>query len=281
MNLLESAAIAIDLTWNCPLSIYGSWKHRKLFEDVETYCMFLGCARSGKSLTASLLDAHPAMVIADEVGALRYLCAGFSREQIYYLLLRNSRSFTSTGRISKNYSFQVPNQWQGRYKELRVIGDNQGQGSIVRLGIRPWLLQRLHSTIGVNIRFIHVIRNPYDNISAIVAEMRRPQLDLESSAEFFFTLCETVADIKKRIAGPELFELRYESLVECPPFHLEELCHFMGVGASSDYLRDCASIVFQSPHKSRYDVQWNRELIDIVRERIEHFPFLHGYTYES
>ncbi len=62
---------------------------------------------------------------------------------------------------------------------------------------------------------------------------------------------------------------------------LKELCHFLGMDASDDYLKDCASIVFKSPHKSRYDTQWGRELIDIVKNRMKKFHFLEGYSYED
>ena len=32
---------------------------RALFDDLKTYCMFLGYPRSGHSLIGALLDAHP------------------------------------------------------------------------------------------------------------------------------------------------------------------------------------------------------------------------------
>ena len=59
--------------------------------------MFVGYPRSGHSLIGSLLDAHPNMLVAHELSALKYLLAGFRKEQIFYLLLENSRAFTRPG----------------------------------------------------------------------------------------------------------------------------------------------------------------------------------------
>lgn len=278
MKTREIVSAALGLTRVYPISFYKGWRNRKLFKDVETYCILLGPAGSGKSLISALLDAHPAMVIADHAGTLKYIYAGFSQRQIYYLLLEDSRSLTKAGKRSPGYSYKVPNQYQGRFEELRVIGD---VGIILRLRIRPWLLQRLCDVVNANMRFIQVIRNPYDNISTIVTERKWLKLDLEGSVRHYFSSYETVTDIKRQIKSSELFEVRYESLVESPTTCLRDLCHFLGLDTSTDYLSDCASIVFESPRKSCYDVQWNRELIDIVRERIEHFPFLHGYSYGS
>ena len=51
--------------------------------------------------------------------------------------------------------------------------------------------------------------------------------------------------------------------------------------SASKYLRDCASILYESPNKSRHKVDWTREQIDDVARRIARYPFLEGYTFES
>ena len=279
-ELHRKGKIAWQLVRNYPIAALGGWRYQDVFADVETYCMFIGYSRSGKTMIASLLDAHPNLIIADELDALQYIYAGFSARQIYYLLLENARTFAKAGRISRGYSYKIPNQWQGRFKKLRVIGDNDGEGATLRLHATPWLLQKLHNTIGINIKFIHVIRNPYDNISALLTR-RDISLNLESSIEHYFSLCEIVEDIKKQIKGDDLFELRHESLINSPTTCLKELCHFLGVKVSDDYLNDSVGILFKSPHKHRYEAPWNRELIEIVKNRIGKVPFLHGYSYEN
>ncbi|MBC8234772.1 sulfotransferase [bacterium] len=281
-GIFEIGAEALDLARLYPVSFYRGWKNRKLFEDVETYCMFIGYPRSGHSLIGALLDAHPNMIMAHELGALKYVHALFSKKQIYSLLLEKSQLFATGGQKRGGYLYDVPNQWQGKYRKLQIIGDKQGAGAILRLRANPWLLKRLKHTFS-KIKFIHVIRNPYDNISSISKKQKVQGrgLNLRESINYYFSLCETVTEIKKQIEDDELFELKHESFIDSPTVYLRELCCFLGVDASDDYLNDCANIVFKSPNKSRYNTQWSSELIDIVKDRIDKFLFLHGYSYED
>jgi hypothetical protein len=99
---------------------------RKPFRAVRSYCIFIGYPRSGHSLVGSLLDAHPNIVIAHELDALKYMNAGFSRGQILNLIVDRSRIFTKQGRVWTGYSYRVPGQWQGNHRDLRVIGDKNG-----------------------------------------------------------------------------------------------------------------------------------------------------------
>ena len=76
-------------------SALGSLVNRRLFARVESLCLFIGYPRSGHSLIGALLDAHPNAIIADELDALKYVHAGFRRNQLFYLLLRGSRQSAS------------------------------------------------------------------------------------------------------------------------------------------------------------------------------------------
>lgn len=279
-KIFEIGIKAMNLAMVYPKSLYGGYRDRKLFEDVGAYCMFIGYPRSGHSLIGALLDAHPDMIIAHELGVLEYVHAGFSKRQIYHLLLERSQLFEGGRKKRVGYSYEVSNQWQGRYKKIQIIGDKHGEGAILRLRARPWLLQRLRNVTDERIKFIHVLRNPYDIITALY-KLKDRRMGMGESIEYYFSLCKTVMDIKNQIKDEYLFELRHELFIDSPKTHLKEICLFLGIDAPNDYLNDCASIVFKTPHKRRYDTKWSRELIDIVKDRIDEFPFLHGYSYEN
>lgn len=277
---LKGAIKALNLPRHYLPSLYGGFKNRKVFEDIETYCMFIGYPRSGHSLIGALLDAHPDMVIAHELHALMFIYAGYSSRQIYYLILENSRKRGKLRWKRNKYSYVVSDQWQGKFKHLKVVGDKKGGSSIGILRNNPWLISKLYNKINVNIKFIHVIRNPYDIISALT-KVKWINLNLNDSISFLFSLFETVQHIKKQIKKSELLELRHETFIEDPKALLRDLCQFLGVDTPVDYLSDCASIVYKTPHKSRYDVEWNLESIDIVKNKIKKYPFLSGYSYED
>lgn len=280
-KFLESCFKGWELAKLYPLSAYEGYKYRELFEGIKTYVMFIGYPRSGHSLIGALMDAHPNMIFAHELDALKFVNVGYTKKQIYYLLLSNSRSSAQAGRKWDRFSYKVPNQWQGDFKELQVIGDKKGEGSTLRLRENPELLSRLRNTIATDIKFIHVVRNPFDNISTMAAKVEWLKENLEDSIKYYFSLCKSVKEIKKQIKNDDFFELKHESFLEDPKAHLKELSHFVEMEAPEDYLNDCSGIVYKSPHKSRHRVEWSQELIDIVEKRIEEFPFLSGYSYKD
>ena len=252
----------------------------RTFEDVETFCMFIGYPRSGHSLVGSLLDAHPNAAIAHELNALECVEKGLDREHIFQLVLENSRRVAKSGRRWEGYGYKVPNQWQGRFERLQVIGDKKGGASTRKLSSTPGILRRLLDIIDAEIKFIHVVRNPYDNISTMF-EHRHHNQSLRSVIEDYLFLCATNSKIRERIGGDQVFDLRHEALVEAPEVLLGYLCNFLGLEPVKDYLEDCASLVFDSPRKTRYEVQWSAGTIAAVQKGIDHHEFLRGYSYED
>ncbi len=260
-----------------PLALYGALKYHRPFEKVKRFCMFIGYPRSGHSLIGSLLDAHPRAVIAHELNVLGRLLAGFSKEQLYYLLVRNAREFTESGRVWGAYRYKVPGGYHARYKDaLNVLGDKDGASTTLMLHYMPHLLDRIIDLIDVPIRFIHIVRNPYDNISTIY---RKNIPDLDESVDYYFTLCETVEWIKNEVGQDAIFEMRHEDFIADPVKYIRMLCDFMSLSAPSDYIANCASIVFDSPHQTRHEITWEDAHLKRIAEGIRRYPFLKGYCY--
>jgi hypothetical protein len=217
-----------------------------VFEVVQTFCMFIGYPRSGHSLVGGLLDAHPNAVIAHELNVLECVEKGFDREHIFQLVLDNSRRFAKSGRRWEGYSYKVPNQWQGRFERLQVIGDKKGGGSTRILSSTPDTFQRLRDIIDTDVRFIHVVRNPYDNISSM-SQHRHHNQSLTSIVDSYFDLCEANAAIKVRVGAGAVFEVKHETFIGNPEQTLKELCGFLGLECEEGYLTDCTNIVFDCP----------------------------------
>lgn len=261
-------------------SLLGAWRHRRDFRELVSYCFFIGHPRSGHSIVGGLLDAHPDVVIAHEQGDLMYINAHFSRLQLFYLLLRNTRHAAAGQRRSGSYLYEVPGQWQGRFRSLRVVGDKQGGGAVLRLERRPSLLARLRRTVRLPLRCIHVVRHPLDNITTICrkADVHGIDPELDAAVDYYFRLCETITEVRTKLAADEIFELRHEAFVEHPRHCLDRLCRFIGVTAEPDYLDACASVVRPTPHQSREAIDWPRESTDRVMRRCRAFSFLDAYT---
>ena len=260
-------------------SLLENRSNAEFFRDIETYCMFVGYPRTGHSLIGSLLDAHPRIVIAHELDAVNLFKHGFSRNQVFHLLLENSKKMAAMGRRHSGYSYEVPHQWQGRFEKLQVLGDKKGATSAMHFYNDPGLLNFVINKVGKEVKLVHVIRNPYDVLATMT--QRSPRRTLAMHIDIFFRLCSSIWRLKSELHPDQVFDLRLESFIEAPKPHLERLCSFVGVRTDEQYLEDCASIVFKSPKKSRFDVQWDPTSVSKVRERMEEFSFLSGYAYNE
>ncbi|MEM1169885.1 MAG: sulfotransferase domain-containing protein [Cyanobacteria bacterium P01_H01_bin.35] len=262
--------------------------NRNLFHNVEKYCMFIGYPRSGHSLVGALIDAHPNIILSHELDALQYVEAGFSKLQLYSLLLNNSQYFINKEKslipeteIPKGrFKYKVPNQWNGKFANLKIIGDKRGGGTTKRLRDNFQLFKDLENKIKIPLKIIHVVRNPFDNISSIYKKCLSKSL--EWSIDYYFDLCYANESIIKRIDSNKIFLLKLESLIENPQMQLKEITQsFLELETNDDYLEDCSSIIFSSPNKSRSKCPWNEDLIELTQRKIDQVSFLQGYNYDN
>lgn len=79
----------------------------------------------------------------------------------------------------------------------------------------------------------------------------------------------------------EVLDIYHEDFIKDPKAQLNKLCLWLGIKPSSNYLADCATIVFTTPQKKRYKIEWNESLKQRVESKIKLFPFLEGYTFDS
>jgi hypothetical protein len=262
-----------------PRWVRSAWSARgRDFGSVETFCLFVGYPRSGHSLVGALLDAHPEAMIAHELHVLRYVKYGFSRRQIFSMLVEASRRDAERGRSATGYSYRVPRQWQGRARTLRVVGDKRGGTTIRKLRARPWLLPWIERRIGLPIRWIHVARNPFDNVATI---HRRGGRGLEDAARHYFGMVDGVQWLRTQVPEGAILDVHHEAVLADPETELARLCRFLGLEPEPGYLADCASVVWRDAHRTRHDVDWAPALRESVAKRSADVPFLAGYRFDE
>lgn len=248
---------------------------------LQAFCLFIGYPRSGHTLIGSLLDAHPDIVIANELDVLKYVRPAVSpevsRDLIFSMLLESSRQYAEGGCRMRGYAYQVPGQWQGRYQEIKVIGDKRGGVTSRRLAKEPDLLQRIRDRVQLPLKLIHVYRNPFDNIATM---SRREALTVVAAVNMYFELAADVMKARSLAGAEDILDLSHESFIRDPRRRLRELCAFLGQDAPADYLDACAGIVFESPHPTRDNVAWKQREIDAIREHMANYPFLREYLDE-
>lgn len=253
-------------------------KYGAELRGLRHFGLFIGYPRSGHTLVAALLDAHPRMVFANGLDAAQYLARDFSVPQVAALSIWNSLRFTRHGRRSNGYNYTVPDGWHGRWDELRVVGDKSGDLFSDHLRHSPWMLAPILDALAAKGRFVHVIRNPYDCISSLSL---RGGKDLRAASRDFFGLCEVNARARQSIGAQAWTDVFLEELIQRPRRSMRALCNFFGEDADSTYLAGCADLVFQVPQRSTRPSSWDAALIREVDERLKPYPWFDGYNIEN
>jgi len=147
------------------------------------------------------------------------------------------------------------------------------------LATQPDLYERLENFFQLPIKFVQVVRNPYDNITTMA--LRRESTEVEPSIDAYFMNCEKTVTVKKLVGEEAVLDIRQETLIEKPDETIRTLCSFLNLLPEEGFVRDCASILLPQPKRTRHKVQWRPDAIADVARRIEQYDFLDGYTFES
>lgn len=241
----------------------------------ERIVFFLGYSRSGHSLLAALLDAHPNVLIAHELHALKHLAAGASFAEVAAAIQYNSRFFDQFGRGYSGYSYAVAGQSQGAATDLRVIGDKKANGTARLLRRDPGLVERLGELLPAPFVFLHIVRDPLDNIAS---RARRTGTSLERAARGYFANAACVEDLKQR-RPDAVIDVYLDDLVADPRTTLRALLGRLGVtDVGRDYLDAAAARVAREPMRSRDQVAWRPELRRQIEGRLTDYSFLRRFA---
>ena len=154
---------------------------QKMIQRIKKFVFFVGYPRSGNSIVAALLDAHPHIVLSHELHFFRNWHSLFRNEsgldrriKLYNKIYRNSVGALLPGksrtRTDKGYTLAIKSSWQGKFDDyIEVIGD-KGGGAVSHEYIRNTTefaehYKELQQMVSVPIKAIHIVRNPYDMIA--------------------------------------------------------------------------------------------------------------------
>ena len=268
----------------CYISSMLRARRNPSFADLESFCFFIGYARSGHTLVGSLLDAHPEAVIAHELDAVNCVRHHLTRGQLFALLLERDLKFGSMGWTWSGYQYEVPGQYQGRYERIRVIGDKRGDHAAHEIARWPDVLDRIRRVVKVPIRVIHVTRNPFDNVATASRKNGyRPSSisNVTKAVDWYERSCKSVAQVRAMLDPSELLDIRYESFITEPAASLAEVCRFVGLEPGPAYLEACAGVIWPSPSRTRDGVEWTDEERRGVERIIDRYDVLSSYSFDD
>jgi len=265
------------------------YTHRNDFSSIKSIVFFIGYPRSGHTLIGSLLDAHPEILISHELDTLYYYDKLYTTTQIDELSLQNSIAFTKRGRGWNGYNYYVPGQYQGKYRNFRIIGDKSGGRTARRMLINDFyqLVSEIQDRTNRKIIFIHVIRNPYDTITTMMKRtIKRRNMDetkdqLTLKIRHFFDHARGVLRIHEA-TNFTVIDIYHEDFVRRPVSELSHICEQLGLTATNDYLEACNKIVWGKPKTSRQNSQlWTTYMIDKVSKEMNSFPWFDRYDFDQ
>ncbi|KAL9971631.1 hypothetical protein ACROYT_G017822 [Oculina patagonica] len=279
----------------------------KLYDGVETFVMFIGYPRSSHSLVAALLDAHPEIIIPHEYDIMarwsKYQSTELKQKNLqkyvlfYDLHLRSFKQakYLIRGKSSlKTYTYKVPGLWQGRYqKKIKVIGDKKGgrtSQALTDLSSMK-ILEEIHQVVQVPMKFIHVIRNPFDNISTMMLRrtysrdnVREEGVKINNTRMLdfminkYFELVAANQRVRERY-GDAVIDIPGHETVLRPKETLLRLCDHLQVTCSEDYIEKCSKVLYGTPSVTRDKVVWTEEQKARVTEMIKKYPFMKQYSF--
>jgi hypothetical protein len=244
------------------------------FDRVERYCFFLAHSRTGHSLVAHLLSAHPDALVSDELGALDLVNRGFDRSQIFALIWNQDLRLQKRGRQKSGYSYATEGAWQDKPKYPLVIGDAKGGASCRQIQQNPMLVDKLREVMGLPIRAIIHIRNPFNTIATI---SKRQNASVDQAIERFKLVNDARMLAVSLLREDEMLVQRHEDLITEPGRVLTRLFDFLGLDPDPAVIESCKQTLWQSPSQTRRAVDWSLEQVELVEEMMRSDPLLQPY----
>ncbi|RDD45331.1 hypothetical protein TrispH2_002305 [Trichoplax sp. H2] len=296
------------------ISIYGDSIafQSQACKKLQTFLFFIGYPRSGHSLIGSIIDAHPHAIVAHEydvIGKWPQLKSSKNdqHQQLLYQLYNNSRYHAVSGKraptlsSSNIYSYHIPNEWQGRYQgDIKVIGDKQGGKTTRHFRLDEQkstaVVDYLKLKLRIDVKFIHVVRNPYDVIStAYIRRYGKRQTDPTKQQEYisnvdmkklrriinhFFADAKINWHLKDRL-NDTVLDIYTSDVIANPKKQVMKICLFLQLECSQQYISHTTGIIHAFQSKTRNYIYWPPNLIKMVAKRLIQYPFLSQFTFKN
>ncbi len=130
------------------------------FEPFDCLLSFCRQYASGTTLVRTLLDAHPSIILGNEVHSLKRIDEGKSWRNVVGRILINAQRFAANP-VWTGYSYQLPNAAFPKQKwRTLVIGDKKAAHTTDILSDSPDLFEQLVLWSPVPVVVLQCIRNP-------------------------------------------------------------------------------------------------------------------------
>lgn len=241
------------------------------------FLLFLGRGRSGSSLCGGLLASHPNIIFPNQK---EFKDFEFTDENELYQMLFNAAHIKQwIWEPLRNLS-----EWKHikRYDDIRIIGSKK-QGTLIKKINDFKKLDELKNKISVPVKFIHVYRNPFDNITTIFNESQRTKhvklginmKSLDKAITYYFYGMQVTQSVIDR--GEDVLNVQHEELITNTEKVLSMICNFLGVPMIKEHLDFFKPMIWKTPRQSRNKIIWTFDQITRVNNLKNQYDFLEEY----
>lgn len=242
-------------------------------DNVKYFLMFMGYPRSGHTLAAAILNAHPNIVCSN---------------QQYILQNINSKGLDS---ILNEIEAGTPrSQWNpNAYIEpcpkdsILVVGDKTGHRTIEHLLTNPGDLDEFKKVIPWPIKWIHVVRNPFDCLATWAKknhDSRKNPTNTENefniALEKFKVLNFTIQGLKQT---EDVLTVLHERVVVNKDKTLDEFSNFLEVEKTDAWRQAVVKTLWKKPRITRRNINWTPQMRAKVTKIIKQYHWLNGYYF--
>lgn len=243
---------------------------------MKYFLNFMGYPRSGHTLVAAILNANPNVICSNQQNVYS-LMENMDKQQLLNVVYNASDIgyFKDTTRI-----VSVPKQ------EITVIGDKTGHRTVEILKGKPFRLGQLKEIINVPFKWIHVVRNPYDNLATWGllnyqnkmknGQKTTPRIELDSVIKKYSLLNETISKLRK---SEDVLTVNHEYVITRMHNTLEEMANFLGISFDPQWRDNVRATVWKRPRITRNKLAWTAIQKQTVAKIIERYPWLNGYVF--
>ena len=149
------------------------------------------------------------------------------------------------------------------------------------------LLEKVQKVSKAKLKIIHVICNPYDNISTLVLhQVKRKNQDLtvklfKEKSELYLRKVKTNDRLKIHL--PEaVVDVRLEDVIANPKKELRRICNYLEISYTEEYIENSASIIWKKTNKSRHNLPFRTDdYVQKISNSIKQYDFLSRYNYKD
>ncbi|EDV19528.1 uncharacterized protein TRIADDRAFT_61995 [Trichoplax adhaerens] len=282
------------------------------YNQLKSFVLFCGFPRSGQSLVGAIMDAHPHMTIAHDFNILGGWSKNLSwrndKKDLYRALYERSRDRNGNRKklAGNRRNFFVPKLYQGTFQDyIQIIGDMSGQ-RLTQAYVKDFNkakrnVDSIRHFIGMPIKFIMVLRNPFDTIATQVLRTLKAKARKKASKMQDTNLSEadqvnlTKVLLNKRIraylkaveANKKIYRmyknqtliLYLNEIVNSPDTEITKICNFLGIQCSKKYISLCSDIVNEQQSITRKQIQWTEHQKDMILNKISKTKWLRKFKF--